>query len=192
MEQQELTAMEQIALLVLAALVVLVLVVVLSSKRSPAQDYERGERRHMPSEIADGKLVLSEQTLYAHRVGLVAKVDQVYLTPDGLLVPVENKTRKRDEVRDYDRAELSVQGMVLRQYRPGNLRRAKVADYGYVAVRLDGHEPRWHKVKLGDDAVVLALRDRRLALEAGKVKPNGPVSDWICRTCAQAARCPML
>jgi len=183
--------MEQIAVLVLAALAVLVLVIVLSSKRSPAQDYERGERRHMPSEIADGKLVLSEQTLYAHRVGLVAKVDQVYLTPDGLLVPVENKTRKRDEVRDYDRAELSVQGMVLRQSRPGNLRRARVASYGYVAVRLDGHEPRWHRVALGADDAVLTLRDRRLALDAGKAEPNGPATGWICRTCAQAARCPL-
>jgi len=186
--------MTDLSMPVLAALAALALVIVIlvrSARPSARQDYERGERRHMPSEIADGKLVLSEQTLYAHRVGLVAKVDQVYLTPDGLLVPVENKTRKRDEVRDYDRAELSVQGMVLCQYRPGNLRRARVANYGYVAVRLDGHEPRWHKVELGDDKVVLALRDRRLALEAGKVEPNGPMSGWICRTCAQAARCPM-
>jgi len=174
------------------AAIVLVIVLLMRARLSPAQDYERGERRHMPSEIADGKLVLSEQTLYARRIGLVAKVDQVYLTPDGLLVPVENKTRKRDEVRDYDRAELSVQGMVLRQYRPGNLRRARVADYGYVAVRVDGYEPRWHRVELAADDVVLALRDRRLALDAGKAEPNGPVSGWICRTCAQAARCPMV
>jgi len=173
------------------AAIVLVIVLLMRARSSPAQAYERGERRHMPSEIADGKLVLSEQTLYAPRVGLVAKVDQVYLTPNGLLVPVENKTRKRDEVRDYDRAELSVQGMVLRQYRPGNLRRAKVANYGYVAVRLDGHEPRWHRVELAHDDVVLALRDRRLALDAGKAEPNGPASGWICRTCAQVVRCPL-
>jgi len=186
--------MTDLSMPVMAALAVLVLVIVvlMRAARPPAQqDYERGERRHMPSEIADGKLVLSEQTLYAHRVGLVAKVDQVYLTPDGLLVLVENKTRRRDEVRDYDRAELSVQGMVLRQYRPGNLRRARVANYGYVAVRLDDHEPRWHRVELATDDVVLVLRDRRLALDAGKAEPNGPVSGWICRTCAQAARCPM-
>ncbi len=185
-----------IALLVGGAVVVLVAITVLlflSPGRPPGStsSYGETERRYMPAEIAQGRLVLSEQLLRTRSPArIVAKPDQVYLTPDGLLVPVETKTRAMDRWFEADQVELSVQAFALRHGRAGELARHRVADYGYVRVKREGRPPSYHRVPLHTDQQVVAMRQRRIDIELGRVEPAGPASPRICPKCAKRSSCP--
>lgn len=181
-------------LLVLAVglfLLALLIFILPPSRGGGKGTYCAKEREHMPPEIGGGVLVLSEETVRTrHPAKIVAKPDQVYLTPDGLLVPVENKTRKISRVYDYDRAELAVQAFALRHGRTGRLKRYPVANHGYVAIRIDGRPPAYHRVELLSDEAIVSMRQRRLALEQGIVAPSAASSPRICQKCSKAATCP--
>lgn len=149
------------------------------------------EKSHMPREIADGRLILSEQLLRVNSPArIVAKPDQVYLCHGDVLVPVENKTRRANRVYDGDRVELSVQAFALRHAPPRQLRRYSVASYGYVAVRIGNASPVFHRVDLLPDQAVVALRQRRIDVEAGAVVPSGPAHRGACSTCSKRSVCP--
>lgn len=163
------------------------------SRRGGRDTYCAKEREHMPPEIGGGVLVLSEETVRTrHPAKIVAKPDQVYLSPEGQLVPVENKTRKISRVYDYDKAELAVQAFALRHGRTGKLKRYPVADHGYVAIRVEGRPPTYHRVELLSDEAIISMRHRRLALEQGSVPPSAAASPRICQKCSKAATCPRI
>ena len=168
------------------------LILLLPQHRRGGQDsYCAKEREHMPPEIGGGTLVLSEETVRVrHPAKIVAKPDQVYLTTDRLLVPVENKTRKVARVYDADKAELAVQAFALRHGRTGRLKRYAVANYGYVAIRIEGRPPSYHRVELLTDEAIVSMRHRRIALEQGSVPPSAATSPGQCLKCSKAATCP--
>jgi len=160
-------------------------------RRGEGESYQTVERQYMPPEIAAGTLVLSETTIRVRVPAMiVAKPDQVYLTSDGWLVPVENKTRPIDAVYDYDRAEVSVQGFALRHGRTGNLKKYPVASYGYIRVKRPNAPPVYHRVSLHTDDAIVAMRQRRLDIEAGRVEPGGPASSRLCPKCSKRDTCP--
>lgn len=153
--------------------------------------YGDTERRFMPAEIAQGRLVLSEQLVRTHTPAkIVAKPDQVYLTQTGQLVPVETKTRAVDSWYEADQVELSVQAFALRHGRAGQLDRFPVATYGYVRVKRAGHPPRYHRVPLHSDEQVIAMRQRRIDIELGRLTPAGPASPRLCPKCSKRSSCP--
>ena len=182
-----------IAMALVLALVLYVLLGPASFAGPPSDElaYETRERDRMPAEIAQGRLVLSETTLHTNRpFPLVARTDQVYLTPDGRLVPVETKSRFKAAVFSYDTYELSVQAVVIAHAKHPAIPRAPMADYGYVRVsHPDGRSTYLRTALLPADEVV-ALARRRLALESGRVEPTACQVPNVCRTCAQRPHCP--
>jgi hypothetical protein len=159
-----------------------------SSSQDPA--YHTLERSRMPAELATARLVLSEKRLSTNRpFPLVARMDQVFLV-HGRLVPVETKTRFLRQVYDADRIQLGVQAVVLRHAKHRLTAGYPVADYGYVRlVRPDGSVAYQH-THLPDEGQVLALANRRLALEQGRAVPQPAASPRLCRNCGQRPRCP--
>lgn len=158
--------------------------------RNEAERYEREERSRMPPELATARLVLSEHKVVVHRPAkVVACTDQVYLV-GGELVPVETKTRDRDAVYPYDRIEISAQAFALRHGNVPAAARYPVASYGYIRVVLPGGRVRFHRVELLPDDAIVAMRQRRLQLEAGQVTPAGPQNVRVCVKCVFRDRCP--
>lgn len=152
--------------------------------------YESVERTHMPAEIAAGTLVASEQyfrTTVPRPLG--AQVDQVYCTPDGLLVPVDTKRRFRKHVTAYDQIEVSVQACALRTGRPAAWRRYKVADYAYIRVTSEGRAPAYLAVKLLTDTELASLYDRYWKIRKGSLPATGAEHPALCRKCAYVSRC---
>ena len=177
-------------LVVLTAVAAYVLFRPDKSTSTPASSYDTAERQFMPAEVASAQLVLSEELIRVRSPAkVVAKTDQVYLTVDGVLVPVENKTRSRDVVYDYDRVEISVQAFVLRHGRPLHLRKYQVASYGYVRVLVHGRNPHYHRVELHSDQSIVSMRHRRLELDSGAAQPRAASNARICVSCPQAASC---
>ena len=146
-----------------------------------AAHYDRIERRNMPAEIAQGQLVFNEQNLWRRGARpLVAKMDQVFLTPAGVLVPVETKARTR--VTAADIVQLSVQAVVLRYDGGGR----PVARWGYVRLARPGRSPVYEQVKLLTEAQVDQLRDRWAALRGGAAPTYRPKPS-LCRNCTVPA-----
>lgn len=164
-----------------------------SSSRAPASvydHYEERERPHMPDDVANGQLVLSEQQFVTnHPVPLVARVDQVFHTPHGLLVPVETKTRFAQRAYPYDQIELSVQAVVLKHSKQVRLSGA-IASYGYVRVIAEGRAPAYVRVPLLSESEVVALYQRHQDLQADRSAPRPTTQPALCRRCPQVGRCP--
>ncbi|QRD62653.1 hypothetical protein H8Z72_22735 (plasmid) [Xanthomonas citri pv. citri] len=159
----------------------------------PSRDGYAQERARQPAEIATGELVLSESYLRCdvpRRLG--ARVDQVYRTTGGILVPVDTKVRYRREVRREDVIELSVQASVLRNTRSPDRPRGAVAGWGYVRVAPpDGGAVTYLKTTLLDDALLVELYERHFELMGGAparkaANPNN------CEHCPKRGRCPSL
>ena len=176
-----------LAALVIAALALLVSIVIEHRRHRAGQEhYEANERSVMPPEIARGTLVYSEQRLRSLRPRpLSARVDQVYCH-EGVLVPVETKTRRRVRGTQYDCIELSVQAQVLRH---ADGQRRAVAAHGWVRIVQPRGEVTYVRVPLLDEATVAALHDRYHDVIHGRVAPRGPCDRGACRTCAYWSVC---
>lgn len=155
------------------------------------RDRYANERAQQPAEIASGELVLSEHYLRCDAPRkLGARVDQVYRTREGILVPVETKVRYRREVRPDDVIELSVQASVLRNTRSTAKPRGEVATWGYVRVApADGATVTYLKTTLLDDASLARLYERHFELLGGATarSANNPRT---CAHCPKRAQCP--
>ncbi|MHB8742065.1 MAG: hypothetical protein ACYC9L_02985 [Sulfuricaulis sp.] len=154
-------------------------------------EYDSLERSRMPVEIAAGRLMASEEyfrTRYPKPLG--AQVDQVYLTPGGLLVPVETKRRHRKQIQRYDQIELSVQACVLRTARPSTWLRHAVADYGYVRIVAEGREASYLRVPLLTDDELVRLYERYWRVVQRREQPAPAEHAAICRKCAYLTKCP--
>lgn len=177
--------------MVVVLVAITVLLLFAPSRQSDQGTYAEAERQYMPDEIARGRLILSEQLLRTRSpVRIVAKPDQVYLTPAGLLVPVETKTRAMAMVYDADRVELSVQAFALRHGGTREIARHPVATYGYVRIKREGHPPSYQRVQLHTDEEVVAMRQRRIDIELRRVTPAGPASPRLCPKCSKRSSCP--
>lgn len=178
-------------LLLVGLLVVLALLWRLFWTPGQADAYEAVERAAMPPEIAHARLVFSERTIHADLpVPLVARVDQVYRTREGVLVPVETKRRRWLKVYEADVIELSVQATVLANSPHTNRLGKTVAGYGYVRIARPGHPPTYLRTPLLDASQVCGLHRRFFALHAGAEAPRTTAYAGLCRQCGQLSRCP--
>lgn len=149
--------------------------------------YVAQERQYQPGEIANGVLVLSEHYLRCdlpRRFG--ARVDQVYRTPDDMLVPVDTKTGYRRVVRREDLVELSVQAAVLRH--SGSSPAGNVATWGYVRKVAPGRNPVYLRTQLLTDRELVELYDRYWLVDGGAaaIPTRDPAN---CRYCPIADTC---
>ena len=70
------------------------------------------------------------------------------------------------------------------------LRGYPVADYAFVRlVRPDGAVV-YRRTSFPTEQQVVAMAERRLALEQGREDPRAAVSPRLCRSCGQRDRCP--
>lgn len=157
-----------------------------STPASSQDAYERIERARMPAEIANGKLVISEKVFY--RQGsrpFAAKTDQGFLTPEGWLVLVETKTRRRMSASDL--VQLSAQAVAIAGSK-GN--RWRVANWGYVRLAPEGAKSYYQRVELMHASRVDQLWDRWRALKDGQVNPVARPKPSRCSKCALKTKCP--
>lgn len=146
-----------------------------------------------PQDLARAVLMMSEKELAIDRpMRLVGKPDEVYLHPDGYLVPVETKTRDRARIHTDDRIQLSVYAVLLRYARyaglPARPGRA-VADYGYVRL-VTPRGTLWKATSLLSEADVTRLVGRRIELEQGTARPRPAHHALLCRRCPYRSGCP--
>lgn len=111
---------------------------------------------NMPDELRWGSIYMNEQTIsIADPVHLRARVDQVYLTQNNVLVISDTKTRRLHRAYESDILQLSIYALILRHQVS-----IPVARHGYVrSVIFDGNERRsvrYHKVRLLSDREVLS------------------------------------
>lgn len=152
--------------------------------------YDTLERQAMPDELAQGRLVFSEEEFWCNApVPLSARVDQVFLTPSRMLVPVENKNRKRASVTESDVIELSVQAVVLAHDPRLRAKGCTVASYGYVRC-LVGGRPTMLRTPLLNAKQVAYLYARYHGLRQGKIAAQPAPQPWKCGKCSQRLRCP--
>lgn len=150
------------------------------------EDYERRERAAMPEELARGTLVVNERTLWRRGARpFAAKTDQVFLTPQGYLVPVETKTRKR--VYDSDIIQLSCQAVAL-AHTPGL--HGTPASWGYVRLSESGGAPTYKRVPLVPEDKIDLLWDRWDDLRRGREAPIVRPAHYRCTHCQVRTRCP--
>lgn len=189
--------MEGVIVLVITALVIAGIFLVLAFQDDARQASEAGyqqDRNDMPAEIASGTLALSEdrRILIGHAGGhrLTAKPDQVFLTRDGRLIPVENKVRARPVVYPYDLIELSVQALTLVQGRPKELRKHEVAPYGYVrAMNPSTRKSCYLRVELLSEADLGVLASRYVAVRTGRERPSSQQNRNACARCQFLSKC---
>lgn len=153
---------------------------------SHAHDYERDERALMPSEIAAGRLVISEKTFYRRGARpFAAKTDQGFLTPAGVIVLVESKTRSR--ISSSDLVQISAQAIAVAA---DNRIRHPVAPWGYIRLAPAGGRPFYQRVELLPASRVDQLWDRWHALKHRHVVPVYRPDPSRCRTCVLRTKCP--
>ncbi|WP_448205374.1 hypothetical protein [Azospirillum sp. sgz302134] len=115
------------------------------------------DRERMPAELRTAQLLLSEEPLRALApIPLAGQPDQVYVTADGCLVPVETKTRRRAIVYDRDVAQMSVYGVLLEHAKDERLEPYEAARYGYLRLVLP-ERVQYVKVPLASEEAVAKM-----------------------------------
>ena len=132
----------------------------------------------LPKELARARLRLVERDIFIDKpYAMAGRPDRVYKLPNGVLMPLEFKNRKRFVTYGTDIAELSLQAWMLR--RCGRA----TSSHGYVTIRQRGSgEHRCLRVRLLDDGECLALIQRYRAIMSGQVEPR-PCPPRRCGTC---------
>lgn len=151
-----------------------------------ASAYERDERARMPDEVANGKLILSEKTVWRRGARpFPAKTDQAFLTPDGRLVLVETKARHR--VSGSDVVQISAQAVAIAED-PGMP--FPMATYGYIRLAPNGRHPIYCRVNLAPVEYIDRLWDRWSALKRGAATPILRPAKRRCEHCGFRNGCP--
>lgn len=141
------------------------------------------ERSWQPEELRDAKCVMIERTLYTQNYSMVGRVDRVFQLTNGLLTPVEFKTREHFNVYAEDVAELSLQAWMLRQLGK------KTHDRAYVLIQhRKTKERKCIEVQLYNESKCEEIILRYFMLKAGDVEPIKN-KGGKCRTCGHRAMC---
>ncbi|CAM5563231.1 hypothetical protein [Eoetvoesiella caeni] len=112
------------------------------------------QAENMPKELRRSQIVMNEQTIsMLQPVALQGKVDQVYLSPAGVLILVDSKTRDRHRVYYSDIMQISMYAMIL-----AHTTGRRVSNRGYIRTVLRNEVSRvvrFHPVRLLPDNVII-------------------------------------
>jgi len=103
-------------------------------------------------------------------VPMHGRVDQVYQTKGGVLIPLDTKLRQANHIFESDIIQLSVYRVIL-----SHKYKAPVAKYGYVRTVVetaDGDRVRYIKTNLLSEREVIKLWHRYQSIRYRKVKPT--------------------
>lgn len=122
------------------------------------------ELEAIPEHLKGAEVVMNEGWLRTNvPVPLHGKGDQVLKTTDGLLVPIDTKTRKHIRVKDSDIIQLGVYATILR-----NTRKEPVADIGYIRVVTPDGAVKYLPIILPTDDQIVQLYQTRSDLKTGR------------------------
>lgn len=148
------------------------------------------ERENLPGELVGAELLLSEGWLeIARPYPMAGRIDQLYRGRNGLIIPVENKLRRRARIKPEDVVQLSCYAYMLLQGGGGEYLRDGVASYGYVRCQAAG-APRYLRAPLLRPVVVDRLYIRWVNLYHGvATAPRFNATEENCRACAMEDLC---
>lgn len=145
---------------------------------------------NLPRELIGAELVMSEQELTMQRpYPMTGRIDQLYRGTNGLLIPVENKRRRRARVKPEDVVQLSCYAYMLLQGAGGGELRDNIAGYGYVRTQ-DNGAPTYLRARLLSGTVVDRLYVRWVNLYHGTAtNPRFNATEANCRDCVMESLC---
>lgn len=126
---------------------------------------------------------------FPNRSRLKGKPDLILKDSDGLLFPVDCKTRKTPNISDRDITQLSGYRYIL-----GNNRTIfgdnKIADFGYILfLNENGFPLSFKKTALHSHDHLLRLADRALAIDKGTDPSRFSQSITLCQNCLFTQHC---
>lgn len=128
--------------------------------------------KNVPQVLIGATLFLNESPIaITSPLKLHGKVDQVFKTSSGKLIPVDTKQRSKSRWYESDKLQLSVYAMILRHL--GH----DVSWTGYIRIPNDGN-PIYLPIPLGDDAYVSRAVTLYQAIKSGEIIPN-----CTCKKC---------
>ncbi|WP_249554615.1 hypothetical protein [Shewanella sp. 8A] len=140
-------------------------------KRGIGDTWAWWKSENMPPELRSATLFLSEQDVSTTLpVPMHGRVDQVYQTKRGILIPLDTKLRQINHIYESDIIQLSVYQVIL-----SHKYKVPVAKYGYVRTVVetaDGDKVRYIKTTLLSEKEVVKLWHRYQSIRSGQVKPS--------------------
>ena len=164
-------------------IVIIIIIAALVMTAVGRQDQRRANweaRENRPAILRSSRVVMSETAISGQHPPLRGRVDQVYQTPDGALIPVDTKSRGR--VYTSDVVQLSTYAAILKDN--GH----PVASYGYIRCAPPGKRVIYRRMQLMNTSHIEQLYARRQALYQGAI-PRLAVHRGICRSCTNRVRC---
>jgi hypothetical protein len=144
------------------------------------------EHAWLPHELIGATIAYAEKEFKADSpfpVGAI--VDRAYRLASGQLVLIELKQRERVKSFFSDVVELSVQKLAIEAAGGGT-----VAPHAYVVCESPTtHRKTPLRVALLSEGEIIQLRERHVALKAGKVIPTKVDHQAICEACGYRAEC---
>lgn len=154
--------------------------------REASRRDHRVEMSKMPDEIATGTLVMSEEKIRTTIAGarVCGRTEQVYRTAQGVLIPVESKTRAVSRVYMSDVIQTSLQALALRDVR------RKVADQGYVRTSHPTTKAvAYHPIQLMPRHLLERLVTRYFDVIEGRSVPTHQENRAACEKCGFRDKC---
>lgn len=144
----------------------------------------------MPEELARSRLWASEKEIACSRpMRLRGRVDQIFLTPQGFLVPVESKRRQTRVIYDSDRLQLSLYRVILMNRWIHWLNPIPVSTHGYVRL-VTPEGVVYRQTELMPLEQVTAYYLRYLDVSSRKEQPSLASREKLCAQCAYQPECP--
>lgn len=168
-----------IALIVAVLVVLALLVASVLARPSPAS-----VDALLPPELRGAELVMSERSLERTKpVRIRGRPDEVW-EKGGRRIIIETKSRAGG-VFDGDRMQLAAYAYLLRG--DGG---PPVAPHAYIRFTGADDGLRFQRVKLKDDAAVIAAHRQFHRVRSGRQRPGFAEHAALCRGCGHRARCP--
>lgn len=121
--------------------------------------------KNVPRIFNGAKLLFNEKEIsMSSPFKLHGRVDQAFITKDGLVIPVDTKERGRIAWYESDKLQLSVYALIL------SAMGYRVHTEGYIRIP-NNQDPVWLKVPLGDVAYVGKYIDLYRKIKAGVLNP---------------------
>ncbi len=141
----------------------------------------------LPYALKGAKLFMNEQYLEIENPKYLNGIpDQVWQLPNGMLVPIDTKTRKSMKTNEYDRIQLTGYAYLLKHH--PDTKHLPIAPYGYIRFPMQLGD-QYRKVQLLKKNAYEECVDRYTLLSAGKIQPRKPQNTKFCVGCGHQDTC---
>lgn len=114
------------------------------------------QAENMPRELRKSSVLMNEEAIScSYPIPIHGRVDQVFLSPGGAVIPLDTKTRSAHRVMESDIVQLSVYAVALRQKYP-----TASLNHGYIRTVVGSVRDKsvvYHRVRLLSTRAVLRI-----------------------------------